>query len=88
MKPYILLTLFLTGCSTIIPVKMNNPYEFPPMLLEDCKEPELINPDSKFTEILKIIVENNTKFTECRVTKKALAETIKQRKDLFDNTLK
>lgn len=89
MKIQILLsTLLLSGCSLIVPVKMDNPYNFPPTLLADCKDPELINPESKFSEILKVIVENNTRFTECRVTKKALGEMIQERKELFDKNIK
>lgn len=88
MKPQLLLVLMLTGCSTMIPVEMKNPYDFPKSLLEDCKEPELINPDIKFSEMLKIIVENNTRFAECRITKKALGEMIQQRKEIFDKSYK
>lgn len=90
MKKYLLLTtLLLTGCaSTPVAVKLNNPYEFPPSLLEDCKDPQFINPELKLSENLKIMIENNTKFTECRVTKKALTELIQKRKEIFDASSK
>lgn len=88
-KLSLICVLMLVGCSsTPIAVKMNNPYDFPQSLLEDCKEPELINSESKLSENLKIMVENNTKFTECRVTKKALIESIQSRKQIFDKSNK
>ena len=89
MKYQILAVLLLTGCSTTqVPVKINNPYVFPASLVEECKEPEFINPEAKLSDTVKIIVENNTKFTECRVTKRSLVELIQQRKEIFDRPSK
>ena len=85
---YLLPLLLLAGCSTTVPVKISNPYDFPQSLLEECKEPEFINPESKLSENLKIMIENNTKSTECRVTKRALNEMIQQRKEIFDKAAK
>ena len=79
--------LLLVGCSsTPVAVKFNNPYEFPASLIEDCKDPEFINPEAKLSENIKTMIENNTKSTECRVTKKALTELIQKRKEIFDST--
>ena len=86
---YVVFALILTGCSTTkVPVKIDNPFEFPQSLLEECREPEYLNPEMKLSENLKIMIENNTKFTECRVTKKALNELIKLRKESFDRNVK
>ena len=84
----ILLVLLLTGCSTIVPVKMENPYDFPQTLMEDCKDPEFINPESKLSETIKVIIENNTRSTECRISKRALSELIQKRKEIYDKTVK
>lgn len=88
-KMLLLLCLALAGCSsTPIAVKINNPYDFPESLMEPCREPEFINPDAKLSDNLKIMIENNTKSTECRITKKALTELIQKRKEIFDNSNK
>ena len=84
----VLLVLLLTGCSTIVPVKMENPYDFPQSLMEDCKDPEFINPESKLSETIKVIIENNTRSTECRISKRALSELIQKRKEIYDKTVK
>lgn len=81
--------LLLAGCSsTPVAVKTNNPYDFPPSLLQDCKDPEFISPEAKLSDNLKIMIDNNTKSTECRVTKKALTELLQKRKEIFDETSK
>jgi PBP1b-binding outer membrane lipoprotein LpoB len=81
-------TLLLSGCSTFVPVTMNNPYDFPKSLLEECQEPDFISQESKFSDNLKVIIDNNTKATECRVTKKALNELIQQRKEIYEKVSK
>lgn len=81
--------LALAGCSTTsIPVTLNNPYEFAPSLLEECKDPDFINPENKFSENIKVMIENNTKATECRVAKKALNEIIQMRREIFQKSVK
>lgn len=85
MKYIILVpSIFLFGCTSFLPVSVNDPYDFPKSLLEECKEPELLIPEGKFSDNLKVIIDNNTKATECRVTKKALNELIQKRKETFN----
>jgi hypothetical protein len=84
----ILSILAFAGCSTTVPVTTNNPYEFAPSLLEECKDPEFINPEGKLSDNVKIMIDNNTKATECRVAKKALNETIQMRREIYQKTLK
>lgn len=85
---FLLPLILLTGCSTVVPVTMSNPYDFPKSLMEECQEPEILNPESKLSENLKVIIENNTKSTECRITKKALHELIQQRKEIYEKATK
>lgn len=81
--------ILLTGCTTTaVPVQMNNPFEFAPSLLEECKDPEFISPELKLSETIKVMIENNVKATECRVAKKALNETIQMRKEVYQKSLK
>lgn len=81
--------IILAGCSsTPVAVKINNPYDFPASLMEDCREPEFISPEAKLSENLKVMIDNNTKSTECRVLKKALSELIQKRKEIFDQSNK
>lgn len=89
MKKLLILTLLLAGCSsTPVAVKFSNPYDFPQSLLQDCKDPEFISPEAKLSDNLKIMIDNNTKSTECRVTKKALTELLQKRKEIFDEANK
>ena len=89
MKLALLVAVLLTGCATkSVPVKVDNPYDFPQSLLEECKDPEFINPEAKLSDNLKTMIENNTKSTECRVTKRALNELIQKRKEIFDKSVK
>lgn len=88
-KLSLIAVLLLVGCSsTPVAVKQHNPYDFPQSLLEDCKDPEFISPEAKLSDNLKIMIENNTKSTECRVTKRALTEMIQKRKEIFNNANK
>ena len=80
--------LALTACSTAVPVTMSNPYEFAPSLLEECKDPEFINAESKLSDTIKIMIENNTRATECRVAKKALNEIIQMRREVYQKSIK
>lgn len=67
---------------------MDNPYDFPQSLMEDCKDPDFINPESKLSETIKIIIENNTRSTECRLSKKALSEMIQKRREIYEKSAK
>jgi hypothetical protein len=83
------IVLLMTGCATTpVAVKMNNPYDFPPALLEDCKDPEMLIPDAKLSDNVKKMVDNNVKAAECRITKRALTEMILKRKEIFDKNQK
>lgn len=88
MKPILLVPILLVGCSTAVPVTTHNPYDIPHSLMQDCKDPEMLNPEAKFSDNVKIMIDNNTKATECRVAKRALNELIQQRKDIFDKSIK
>lgn len=90
MRYYLLAAtaVLVTGCSTVsVPVVQQNPYEFPPSLLQECRDPEFINPESKLSDVIKIMIENNTRSTECRIAKRALNEAIEMRKRLYDSTM-
>lgn len=89
MKLILALTVIaLAGCTTAVPVVASNPYEFAPSLLEECKDPEFINSESKLSDTIKIMIENNTRFTECRVAKKALNEIIQMRREIYQQSIK
>lgn len=89
MRTILALTVItLAGCSTTVPVVANNPYDIAPSLLEECKDPEFINSESKLSDTIKIMIENNTKATECRVAKKALNEIIQMRREIYQKSIK
>lgn len=79
---YLLLTLaLLTGCSTPVAVEAPKVLDFPASLMADCEEGVFISPDKALSENLKIMIDNNTKWAECRLSKRILIESIKMRQE-------
>jgi hypothetical protein len=61
----LLVTLFLVGCSTPVPVKQKWP-ELPETMLKACPNLQTIDKDEvKLSEFLKIVIGNYTRYHEC-----------------------
>jgi hypothetical protein len=88
MKKIILLSavLLLTACATPVPVQAPRVLDFPASLLTDCEQGEFLDPKKQLSENLKTMIDNNTKWAECRLSKKILIDSIKIRQEITDKT--
>ncbi len=79
----IILSLVTLGGCASKPVAVNSPkvLEFPASLLVDCEEGVDISQDKVLSENLKIMIDNNVKWAECRLSKRILVESIKMRQE-------
>lgn len=67
MKKIIILSIFLSGCSTTaVPVKAKFP-EVPEILTQKCPPLQQVKEDSKLSEITTTITNNYTAYYECKV---------------------
>lgn len=67
MKYFIILvfTLFISGCSVLVPVKQKFP-EAVPELKEKCPElKELENATANILDVLKVVIDNYSKHYQC-----------------------
>jgi uncharacterized lipoprotein YmbA len=78
----------LSGCATTVPVTAKFP-EAPEILLADCEKLEKIGKDKVlFSEFLKTVVGNYSKYHMCAAQNSAWKEWYKQQKEIFDNISK
>lgn len=84
MKYAILLSLLLTGCSTVVPVKQKFP-EAPNKLLNECPQLEQLKDDPKLSDVGKTVTVNYTTYYTCAVMHNGLVEWYKIQKNIFDN---
>ena len=76
--------LILSGCTTTVPVKQKFP-DAPQILLQDCEKLTTIEKDQVlFSDFLKTVVENYTKYHECHAQNAAWVEWYKKQKEVFD----
>jgi hypothetical protein len=86
MKKIILLlsAVLLTACATPVPVQAPRVLDFPDSLLTECEQGEFLDPKKQLSENLKTMIDNNTKWAECRLSKKILIDSIKLRQELTE----
>jgi hypothetical protein len=79
-----LCTIFITGCTTTVPVKQEFP-EVPEVLLRPCPELDIIQSDQiKFSEFLKTVTENYKKYHGCADKQEAWKQWYEQQKEKFN----
>jgi hypothetical protein len=82
---FCVVSLFLVGCTTTVPVTAKFP-EAPEILLVDCDKLDKIGKDKVlFSEFLKTVVGNYNKYHMCAAQNSAWKEWYKQQKEIFDN---
>ena len=84
MKYLLLLSVaFIAGCASK-PVAVEAPkvLEFPASLMTDCQEGVFLQPDKPLSDNLKIMIDNNVKWAECRLSKRILIDSIKMRQEV------
>ncbi len=89
MKNLILLfVLFLTACSTTVPVKHKFP-DVPSALTEKCQTLKKIDGDQvSIVDLHKTVVENYTSYYECAVKVDVWNEWYKQQREIFESVYK
>ena len=80
---YLLFVLFLTGCSTTVPVTVKFP-DVPETLLAKCPQLEKLENEAKLSDISKTITNNYTTYYECAVKHDGLIEWYKTQKNIFN----
>jgi len=84
-KLLLVLPLFLlTGCLLTTPVKRNFP-EVPKELMEACPDLKKTEPTEKFSEVLKVVVDNYGQYHECKIKVDTWVEWYKTQKDIFES---
>lgn len=86
MKYIILVSvLFLTGCSTLLPVKQKFP-DVPEVLMVKCPALETLNkPEVKLSELMKTIASNYQKYHNCSDLVIAWQIWYTEQKNIADN---
>lgn len=84
-KLIVILSILLSGCSTVVPVTQKFP-DAPEPLFEKCSE--LIIIDTKnavsITDLLKTVVKNYELYHECSIRQKAWIEWYNTQRDIFN----
>lgn len=83
MKYIIVLTLFLTGCSTVVPVTQPFPAA-PQELQQPCEPLTTASTTSSLSEFAKVVVQNYGKYHSCAATVSGWQEWYSTQKQLFE----
>jgi hypothetical protein len=84
MKKILLISMLLTGCSTVVPVKAKFP-EAPDMLMTKCPALAQVKEDAKLSEIATTVANNYTQYYECAVIAKGWQEWYQIQKNIYEN---
>ena len=85
----LLLSLFLTGCSTFVPVKPPKFPDAPEQLRQNCNKLKTIDGDKvSITDMLKVVVENYTMYYECSTKVEGWNEWYVEQKKIMDKVSK
>jgi len=86
MKYFIIsLVLWLTACSTTVPVTRTFP-EVPSELMAKCPELSAIDDNTTaISDLLKVVVKNYTTYHQCAITTESWIEWYNSQKSIFDS---
>jgi hypothetical protein len=84
MKKILLISMLLSGCSTVVPVKAKFP-EAPDMLMTKCPALVQVKEDAKLSEIATVVANNYTTYYECAVIAKGWQEWYQIQKNIYEN---
>ena len=84
MKKIVLISMLLTGCSTVVPVKAKFP-EAPNVLMTKCPALEQVKEDAKLSEIATTVANNYTTYYECAVIAKGWQDWYQIQKNIYEN---
>ena len=80
---FIVLMFLITGCSTVVPVKVKFP-ELPVDLAVQCTPLKKIPEDAKLSDITKTITDNYTTYHACAANNDGLLEWYTTQKKIFE----
>jgi hypothetical protein len=84
MKYWLVLLLFLTGCSTVVPVTAKFP-KVSERLLIQCPQLEKLENDAKLSDVAKTVTLNYTTYYECVIKNDAWIEWYQIQKEIFES---
>ena len=85
MKYLLILTLFLAGCSTTVPVKPSFP-NATPELMKKCESLKKVEGDQvAITDLLKVVVQNYTLYYECSTKVDGWQEWYNAQKKIYES---
>lgn len=81
---YLILTLLLTGCSTLVPVETKFP-EAPSEMTKPCENLALVQDGTKkLSDVLNVVTDNYGKYYDCSYKVEAWQEWYKKQKQIHD----
>lgn len=88
MKYALILTLFLAGCTTVVPVKQKWP-DAPPELLETCEALKKADVSkTAITDLLRTVVENYSLYYQCSAKVEGWHDWYTGQKKIFESANK
>ena len=81
----LLLSLLLTGCSTVVPVTAKFPEAPGNVAMTACPQLEKLKEDAKLSDITKTVTVNYGTYYECAVKTDAWIEWYQKQKRIFEN---
>lgn len=85
MRKLLLISLLvLTGCTTVVPVKMSFP-QVPEDLKEGCPALKETPETTKLTDVLKVVTTNYGQYHECQIKTDAWIQWYDSQKKIFED---
>ena len=81
----LLLSLLLTGCSTVVPVTAKFPEAPGNVAMTPCPQLQKLQEDAKLSDISKTVTVNYGTYYECAVKTDAWIEWYQKQKHIFEN---
>ena len=83
MKKILLISMLLSGCSTVVPVKAKFP-DAPDMLMTKCPALSQVNDGAKLSEIATTVANNYTLYYECAVIARGWQDWYQIQKNIYE----
>ena len=80
---FLVVLVFMMGCSTTVPVVAKFP-KAPERLMQPCAQLEKLENEAKLSDVAKSVVNNYTKYHECSIQNDSWIEWYSMQKKIFD----
>ena len=81
---FIVVVVFMMGCSTTVPVVAKFP-QSPERLMLPCAQLEKLENEAKLSDIAKSVTNNYTKYHECSIQNELWIEWYRTQKQIFES---